>query len=307
MQSFLAYAAQRYYEGSPILSDEEFDALAEKCGYESVGYSAESGVPHAFRMYSLQKFYAGEKEFPFTGVWSPKFDGAAISLIYINRELKVALTRGDGVRGQNISHLIPGLPVPRKLAEGFTDLTQITGEIVAPISIPNARNYASGALGLKDVEEFATRTLSFLAYGVQPYVSKTWTEDMDLLHKSGFHTVISFDKPDDFPKDGLVVRVNDYKDFESKGYTSTFPKGAYAIKERKEGVVTKLLSVDWQVGKSGVVSPVAILEPVNIDGATVARATLHNIRYIRELELEIGCSVEVVRSGDIIPRIIRKV
>ena len=79
------------------------------------------------------------------------------------------------------------------------------------------------------------------------------------------------------------------------------------MKEQKEGVVTKLLDVTWQVGKSGVVSPVAILEPVTIGEAEVARATLHNIDYIRELELEIGCNVEVIRSGEIIPRIVRRV
>ena len=80
-----------------------------------------------------------------------------------------------------------------------------------------------------------------------------------------------------------------------------------ARKELKEGVLSRLLDVVWQVGKSGVVSPVAILEPVNINDATVSRATLHNIQYIRALNLEIGCQVEVIRSGEIIPRIVRRV
>jgi DNA ligase (NAD+) len=79
------------------------------------------------------------------------------------------------------------------------------------------------------------------------------------------------------------------------------------LKEQKEGVVTKLLDVVWQVGKSGVVSPVAILEPVMIGDATVSKATLHNIEYIKELDLEIGCMVEVIRSGEIIPRILKRV
>jgi len=79
------------------------------------------------------------------------------------------------------------------------------------------------------------------------------------------------------------------------------------LKELKEGILSKLLDVVWQVGKSGVVSPVAILDPVDIDGATVSRATLHNIQYIRSLNLELGCLVEVIRSGEIIPRVVKRV
>ena len=80
-----------------------------------------------------------------------------------------------------------------------------------------------------------------------------------------------------------------------------------ARKELKEGVLSTLVEVVWQVGKSGVVSPIAILDPVDIDGATVSRATLHNIQYIRTLNLEIGCQVEVIRSGEVIPRVVRRV
>jgi DNA ligase (NAD+) len=91
------------------------------------------------------------------------------------------------------------------------------------------------------------------------------------------------------------------------GYTAHHPRGAFALKEQKEGVITELLDVVWQVGKSGVVSPVAILRPVEVGEALVSRATLHNIEYIRSLNLEIGCNVEVIRSGEIIPRIVRRV
>ena len=91
------------------------------------------------------------------------------------------------------------------------------------------------------------------------------------------------------------------------GYTAHHPRGAFALKEQKDWVITELLDVVWQVGKSGVVSPVAILEPVEVGDALVSRATLHNIEYIRALNLEIGCSVEVIRSGEIIPRIVRRV
>ena len=91
------------------------------------------------------------------------------------------------------------------------------------------------------------------------------------------------------------------------GYTAKHPRGAFALKEEQVGVVTKLLDVVWQVGKSGIISPVAILEPVLVGDATVSRATLHNIDYIRELDLEIGCDVEIIRSGEIIPRVVRRV
>ena len=91
------------------------------------------------------------------------------------------------------------------------------------------------------------------------------------------------------------------------GHTAHHPRGAFALKEQKEGVHTELLDVVWQVGKSGVVSPVAILSPVEVEGAVVSRATLHNIEYIRSFGLEIGCKVEVIRSGEIIPRIVRRV
>ena len=91
------------------------------------------------------------------------------------------------------------------------------------------------------------------------------------------------------------------------GHTSKHPRGAFALKEQAQGVATTLIDVVWQLGKSGVVSPVAILDPIDIGGATVSRATLHNIEYIRDLNLEIGCRVEVIRSGEIIPRIVRRI
>ena len=94
--------------------------------------------------------------------------------------------------------------------------------------------------------------------------------------------------------------------FNEKGYTSKHPRGAYALKEKEAGYATTLLDVLWQVGKSGVVSPVAVLEPVDIEGAIVEKATLHNMSYIEGLNLEIGCKVEVIRSGKIIPRVTRR-
>jgi DNA ligase (NAD+) len=110
-----------------------------------------------------------------------------------------------------------------------------------------------------------------------------------------------------YPDDGLVFRIDNHKEFETRGYTSHHPRGAYALKQIQAGVETTLTDVVWNVGKSGVVAPVAMLEPIEIDGAMVSKATLHNMRYITDLDLEIGCRVEVIRSGEIIPRIVRRV
>ena len=122
----------------------------------------------------------------------------------------------------------------------------------------------------------------------------------------GFKTIIDSDYKQ-FPQDGQVWRVINNDAFENLGYTGHHPRGAFAHKVKQAGVVTKLLDVVWQVGKSGNVSPVGILEPVNIDGATVSRATLHNIAIIEQLDLEIGCDVEVIRAGEIIPQIVARV
>ena len=126
------------------------------------------------------------------------------------------------------------------------------------------------------------------------------------MAQEGFNTVDTFDYQN-YPTDGMVYRINSRKSFDKMGHTAHHPRGAFALKEQKEGVHTELLDVVWQVGKSGVVSPVAILSPVEVEGAIVSRATLHNIEYIRSLDLEIGCTVEVIRSGEIIPRILGRV
>lgn len=307
MREFLDHASKMYYEGNPILSDAEFDKLADQHNYNSVGYRIESGVPHYFPMYSQQKFFSVE-ECPASSndsgyIGSVKLDGAAVSLLYIDGKLQQALTRGDGKKGQPILDKMVCL-VPDII--GYNSIVQITGEVVAPKELPNARNLAAGSLNLKDIEEFRKRPLQFIAYDAQPFIADTWTEAMTRLAEYGFNTVLTTDISM-YPDDGEVYRINEYSQFEKLGYTAHHPRGAFALKEQKEGVVTKLLDVKWQVGKSGVVSPVAILEPIIIGEATVSRATLHNIEYIRELDLELGCDVEVIRSGEIIPRILRRV
>ena len=307
---YLEYCNQKYAEGNPILPDDVYDRLVENTELENkVGYDAtEERFQHPYPMYSLQKVFVGEDEEPNWDnnqphIMTAKMDGAAVSITYIDGVLTQALTRGDGKAGLDITDKIKSL-VPNKIwSKG---VKQITGEIVAPKTIPNARNYASGALNLKDLEEFKSRNLTFIAYGIQPAICAEWTADMSMVKEMGFNTVTQSDW-NEFPQDGKVVRVDSNIYFEKLGYTSHHPRGAFALKTRQAGVVTRLLDVEWNVGKSGAVSPVAILEPCVIGEATVSRATLHNMAYIEALELQIGCNVEVIRSGEIIPRVVKRV
>lgn len=310
MKNFLDYASQRYFAGNPIISDDEFDKLAEAHSYEYVGSPVRDGVPHTYPMYSLKKCYVGEKPIELNGevVETPKIDGAAVSLLFVNGKFVLGLTRGDGKRGQDITENIRHL-VPERIRPAYDELVQITGEIAAPKSIPNARNYAAGAMNLKDPAEVKTRTLEFIAYGIQPSRNATFTEDMAYLHDCGFSDVFGLGLilQERYPTDGRVFRLNSNEAFRNAGFTASHPRGAYALKDRSEGVITRLNDVVWQVGRTGAVSPVAILEPVMVGDAQVSRATLHNMRYIEELGLEIGCQVEIIRSGEIIPRVVRKV
>ena len=317
LENLLERASKAYYEGSPIMEDWEFDALSSRSKINRVGYKTKSGVKHMHRLYSLQKIFVGEKP-PIVNAYlieSPKLDGACISLLYKEGYLAQALTRGDGIEGVDITDKIFSSDiVPNKCEniglEWNPDDTwvQITGEVVAPKSIPNARNYAAGALNLKDNDEFNSRDLTFIVYDVkwetEPEVMGWgYLDDMTMMRIFGFKTVIDSEW-EEFPHDGRVFRINSTMEFEKMGYTAHHPRGAYALKEQQETKQTILKDVIWQVGKSGQVSPVAILEPVEIGGAIVRRATLHNIAYIEDLGLEIGCGVEIIRSGEIIPRIV---
>ena len=310
IKTFLDKASEAYYKGSPIISDNEFDRLAESIGYEEVGSKKDNRIAHHFQMFSLQKVFDNElNKDPFnkytdTVIVTPKLDGAAVSLLYIDGEFMQGLTRGDGKKGLDVTEHLRTL-VPQ-MFHGSARINQITGEVVARKDIKNARNYAAGALNLKDIEEFKSRELKFIAYGVQPSIHEDWTADLSQAKQFAFDTVLDSDWRE-YPDDGLVFRINNNAEFEKRGYTSHHPRGAYAFKTIQDGVETELVDVLWNVGKSGVVAPVAILKPVEIDGAVVSRATLHNMAHIAALDLEIGCKVEVIRSGEIIPRIVRRV
>jgi NAD-dependent DNA ligase len=308
---YLDSASAAYYAGSPFITDVQFDTLAESVGYYAVGAKQNSKTErHLYQMYSLQKYYEDEGTQPLQGIrsiaTSIKLDGAALSLLYVDGNLVRVLTRGDGVEGQIITDKFLGNSIVPQTVP-FLGVYQITGEIVAPLNIENSRNYAAGALNLKDAAEFKTRALSFFAYGIQPSLASTFNQDMDALRLAGFGVINEPDLDKIFPCDGIVFRVNDNKEFYELGFTAKHPRGAYAKKERAAHVETKLLAVEWQVGKSGKVSPVAILEPVYIGDALVSRATLNNPGFIEMLDLRIGDTVAIIRAGEIIPCILHKV
>ena len=309
---FLDRANKAYFDGNPVIPDSVFDALAASVGYSRLGNPVESAkVKHTFPMWSLQKHYEDEGVAPLAGISdvsaSPKLDGAALALLYVDGHLVRATTRGDGVEGQDVTEKFLGSKLVPQTVDGLGNVAQVVGEVCAPKHIENARNYAAGALNLKDTAEFRTRAVEFFAYGIEPSQFPTYSEDMKWLKRLGFNTVKDPELHNIYPCDGIVYRVNNNKLFKEMGYTAKHPKGAYALKERQEAVETQILAVEWQVNRTGRVTPVAILEPIKIGDAVISRATLNNVAFIEALGIEIGDTVAVQRAGMIIPQIMHKV
>lgn len=310
LHEFLSNCARQYYAGSPVITDEVFDRLSEVSGFDQLGSKQHEHLEkHYYPMWSLAKYYEGEGKRPeLDGPvdTSPKLDGAAISILYVDHKLTRVLTRGDGEEGTVITDkFLATKLVPHEIPEGA--VIQITGEIVAGKHIENARNYAAGSLNLKDVNEFRTRAVEFFAYGVQPNQCGMFHQDMRRLKSWGFNTVKDPELHNIFPCDGVVHRLDNYSQFYSAGYTSKHPRGAYALKERGVATETVITDVEWQTGKSGKVTPVAILEPCKIGDKIVTRATLNNIAFIRALDIRIGDTVGVILGGEVIPKITHKV
>jgi len=309
LEEFLDKASKAYYTGKPFISDSEFDSLSDKADYDKIGANdAEKSVEvkHYNRMYSLRKVFDESPPISNGVVVSSKLDGAAISILFVGGNLVLAATRGNGTVGRDITNKIRYL-VPNKIDAADNSVIQITGEVVAKKEIENARNYASGALNLKDEKEFLTRELIFVAYDVYPFTKDTYTEELHVLSSYGFNTVID-QSWDEYPHDGVVVRDDSNKEFIKKGFTDKFPRGSYAIKQSSDVEVkeTVLLEVTWQVGGSGKVTPVAKFETIVLGDANVSKATLHNVGFIEQHDLNIGDTLLVTRSGGIIPKVIGK-
>lgn len=327
IRNYIRDCQDAYYNGDPIISDEQYDKLIAKYPDAEDQIGTTGDVPHMFRMYSLRKFYPSRGDELPEGfdIETPKLDGCAVEHLYIDGVYVSSTTRGDGKLGKDCTHNLSML-VPRNIngiiRSPVPRVIQIRGEVVVskPEGLENVRNYASGKVNLKDPLEFQFAVeeggLMFIAYGVNSNNHEGYTEwydkDMELLSTFGFFTCL--DKTIQIATndgailtDGLVRRVNSNVEYERLGFTDKFPRGAYAIKEDEEGEVTILRDVQWQVGKSGKVTPVGIFDTVIIDDAQISKATLNNAGFIEAMELTIGCQIRVIRSGGVIPKIVEKV
>jgi DNA ligase (NAD+) len=271
-----------------------------------------------------------------------KFDGASINLTYQNGHFIKAVTRGDGFQGDDVSTNIRTIKsIPLIIKSDFVRNFEMRGEIILPIEgfnkmneervvngeeeYRNPRNTASGSLKLQDSAEVAKRPLDCLLYQVvtEERKYKTHFESLENARKVGFKVpktitlAKSIDEVFDFVSnwdskrhdlpyetDGVVIKVNNLHQQEELGYTSKAPRWAIAYKFKAEQVSTVLNSITYQVGRTGAITPVANLEPVQLAGTTVKRASLHNADQIEKLDIRIGDTVFVEKGGEIIPKII---
>ena len=271
-----------------------------------------------------------------------KYDGASISLTYENGNLIKAVTRGDGTQGDNVTANIKTIKsVPLKLKGDYPSKFDIRGEIVLPFEgfkkmneerieigeepYRNPRNTASGSLKLQDSAEVAKRPLDCLLYNIvgRNLNITTQFESLDKARRWGFKVPIaakfvnSIDKVFEFinywdvhrhdlpyETDGVVIKVNNLYQQEELGYTAKSPRWAMAYKFKAEQVSTVLNSISYQVGRTGAITPVANLEPVELAGTIVKRASLHNADQIEKLDIRVGDTVFVEKGGEIIPKII---
>lgn len=298
----------------------------------------------AFSREELEQFDARiRKEFPdVTYLCELKIDGLSISLMYENGVLVAGATRGDGSVGENITENLKRVKdIPLVLPEPIT-LT-VRGECYMPKTsfeavnqlrqengepeFANPRNAAAGTLRQLDTTVVAKRNLAtFLYQEVGESGSSSQAEILDKLVQHGFvvnsHHLLakSVDEMWEFIEqvgaerdklpyeiDGIVIKVNSLAMQEELGFTIKAPKWAIAYKFPAEEKEAQLLSIDWTVGRTGVVTPTANLTPVQLAGTTVSRATLHNVDYIAEKDIRVGDTLIVYKSGDIIPKVLRVV
>lgn len=271
-----------------------------------------------------------------------KYDGASISMTYEHGKLKRAVTRGDGFQGDEVTNNIKTIKsVPLQLKGDYPDSFEIRGEIILPLEgfakmnqelieigetpYSNPRNTASGSLKLQDSAEVAKRPLDCLLYTFigNDVKFSTHFESLEKARSFGFKVpkeaklVKSIDEVFEFidywnihrhdlpyETDGVVIKVNNLHYQDELGYTSKSPRWAIAYKFKAEQVATKLNSISYQVGRTGAITPVANLEPVQLAGTIVKRASLHNADQIEKLDIRVGDEVFVEKGGEIIPKII---
>lgn len=365
-------ASKLYYENafSPM-SDEEFDMgmkeleVLEKLHPEwktasspvhKVGSDLTNDFPkvtHQVPMLSIANAYNAEEMDDFIRsatqnsdtqiewVCERKIDGVSLSVIYENGVLKQAVTRGNGVQGDEVTlNALTINDIPKQLKGAPQGLLEVRGEVYmereaflalnerfyteGKKTFQNPRNTVAGSLKLKDPKECAARPLRYIAYFItQDIGTQTHSQNLEQLKKYGFISndywlsnnsegvmkiadQIYFGRESlAFDIDGMVVKVNSLRVQEELGSTAKSPRWVIAYKFKAERESTQVLSVEFQVGRTGAITPVANLKPVWLGGTTVKRATLHNFDEIGRLDLHIGDFVLVEKSGEIIPKIIQ--
>ncbi|MCO5723742.1 NAD-dependent DNA ligase LigA [Robiginitalea marina] len=363
----------RYYVlDRPVISDFEFDMKLKRLQelerahpefYDPTSPTQRVGggvtknfetVRHDFPMYSLDNSYSREElleweqriqrilgQVDLTFTCELKYDGASISLTYEHNQLQRAVTRGDGVQGDDVTLNVKTIrSVPLKLREPYPGRFEVRGEIIMPLKgfekmnrerlesgddpFMNPRNTASGSLKLQDSAVVAERPLDCLVYGMSGngLGLPTQFEMLQTARRLGFKVpdtaqvchsmeeVLNFlefwetrrrDLP--YETDGVVIKVNEVVYQEELGYTAKSPRWAIAYKFKSEQALTRLHSIQYQVGRTGAITPVANLEPVLLAGTTVKRASLHNADQIARLDIRVGDMVFVEKGGEIIPKI----
>ena len=311
-------------------------------------------VKHKYPMLSLANSYSQEEIREFDQrvrkligdeveyVCELKYDGVAIGLTYVNGILSQAVTRGDGVEGDDVTNNVKTIrSIPLKLQGNYPGEMEIRGEIFLPLKgfeelnqkrlengeapFANPRNSASGTLKMQDPKIVAQRPLDCFLYYIPTkhqgfkshYESLKYAEKLGFKISKNIALCKSIDEIFEFINDwdegrkhleyeidGIVIKVNDLKKQQDLGFTAKSPRWAIAYKFKAERAETKLLSVDFQVGRTGAITPVANLEPVQLAGTTVKRASLHNADIIKNLDLHYNDTVFVEKGGEIIPKIV---
>ncbi len=365
------YNYQYYVLAKPEISDRQFDEMLRELAdlerehpefadpnspTQRVGSDLSSefeSAEHRFAMLSLSNTYSAEEVRAFVDrvskevgetefVCELKFDGTAISLTYEEGALERGVTRGDGIRGDDVTRNIRTIrTLPLKLrGEGWSDLVEIRGEILLPSAkfdelneereaagetpFANVRNAAAGSLKLQSSAVVARRGLDCMLYqvvGRELSFESHW-ESLESAAEWGFQIsdsrklcrsveqieefVAHWDEARHtlpFATDGVVIKVNRYADQRALGFTAKAPKWAVAYKFKAEEALTRLESVDFQVGRTGAITPVANLDAVLLAGTTVRRASLHNAEQIAALDIRLHDMVYVEKGGEIIPKI----
>lgn len=361
-----------YQQSTSAISDFEFDKLLEELNKledlhpefkkedspsQRVGGTITKEfktVYHVYPMLSLGNTYSEEELIEFDNrvkktigtnfeyIAELKFDGVAMSITYENGILKQATTRGDGVRGDDVTANVKTIrSIPLKIkGNNIPPLFEVRGEVFLPLEsfnkinkeredigeplLANPRNAASGTIKMQDSTVVAQRKLDCFVYGLlgENLDIKSHHDALIRIKEWGFNVSDSYTRCKDIHEvmnyinkwekerfklplgtDGIVIKVNDYKQQEILGYTAKSPRWAIAYKYKADTASTLLESIEYQVGRTGAVTPVANLLPVQLAGTKVKRASVHNANEIKRLDLRIGDTVFVEKGGEIIPKI----